>query len=125
MRNAQTAEPRSDDRSMRRIELPSVWPNPRSSGWRRNSATFGLSSRLVDSTRCGRTSPRRSMVGIDELGLAGCPASPCPALHARQARMEVKAPTERTTVLPCCLHAAALGRPAPVVRDRRDVLDGL
>ena len=26
-------------------------------------------------------------------GLAGCPASPCPALHARQARMGVKVPT--------------------------------
>src|SRR5438094_2147789 len=73
MRNAHTAEPRSDDSSMRRIELPSVCPKPRSSGCKRNSATFVLSSRLVASTSCGRTSPRRSIVvGMCEiLGLTG------------------------------------------------------
>ena len=60
--SAHTAEPRSDESSMRRIALPSVCPKPRSSGCRRNSATFGLSSRFVDSTSCGRTSPRRSIV---------------------------------------------------------------
>src|SRR3954468_20566221 len=76
MRNAQTAEPRSDERSMRRIALPSVWPKPRSSGWRRNSATFGLSSRLVASTSCGRTSPRRSIVeGMGDPGNRVIPAS--------------------------------------------------
>src|SRR5258705_586661 len=62
MRTPQTAAPRSDESSMRRIALPSVWPKPRSSGWRRNSATLGLSSRLVASPSCGRTSPRRSIV---------------------------------------------------------------
>jgi len=34
---------------------------PRSSGWSRNSAMFGLSSRFVASTSAGRTSPRRSI----------------------------------------------------------------
>src|SRR5512145_611445 len=72
IRKPQTAVPRSEDRSIRRRALPRVWPKPRSSGWRRNSAAFGLSSRRVISTRCGRTNPVRSIAIVRiVLGLLG------------------------------------------------------
>ena len=61
-RELHTAEPRSDDNNRRRMALPNVCPKPRSSGCKRNSAMFGVSSRFVASTSCGRTSPLRSIV---------------------------------------------------------------
>jgi len=51
----------------------------------------------VDSTSCGRTSPRRSIVlGMwwNSCGLAGRPASLCLAPYARQTRGGVRVPTE-------------------------------